>query len=309
MTKLDDKVVIVTGAGRGIGRAIAMACATEGARVAVADYGTALDGSAPDASIATSVAEEIKAKGGVAIAVSETVATRQGANAIIDATLSAWGRVDGVACCAGILRHAPFLQISEDDFDAVIATHLKGHFLMFQTAMGAMIKQGQGGSLIAIGSGYAMGDAGRASYRAAKAGIIGLAKSVALAGVDAGVRANVISPIADTRMTKASNILVGAGPDSIGPMSIYLLSDLASGITGEVFSVSGGSIGVWEDPYERRCLRFEDTATPTKIAENMPWLMSDHRGHAKPRLALPLASISEGSIKPRDKPADHRNKL
>jgi NAD(P)-dependent dehydrogenase (short-subunit alcohol dehydrogenase family) len=151
--ELTGKSIIVTGAGRGIGHAIALASAREGASVVVADVGAALDGMAPDPSVAQAIADMIAAGGGKAIAASETVATKAGAQAIVDAALSAWGRLDGVVCCAGILRHGPFLELTEADFDAVIATHLKGHFLMFETAMVAMVSRGHGGSLVGIGSG------------------------------------------------------------------------------------------------------------------------------------------------------------
>jgi len=284
MPVLEEKVVIVTGAGRGIGRSIALAAAAEGARVVVADYGTALDGSAPDPQIAEGVVSEIRDRSGSAIGVTNSVATIEGAAAIVDAALRAWGRLDGVVCCAGILRHRPFLELSEFDFDAVIATHLKGHFLMFQRGLAAMARLGNGGSLIGIGSGYVLGDPGRAPYRTAKAGIVGLTKSVALAGQEYGVRANVISPIADTRMTKASQLEIGAGPDDIGPMAVYLLSDRSAAINGEVFSVSGQSIASWEDPHEKRSARNPHRWRQEEIHAALPWL----RGEGPPMVpAMP----------------------
>ncbi len=158
MFALAEKIIIVTGAGRGIGRGIALAAAAAGAKVIVADHGAALDGAGTDPAVAQGVADEIMAQGGAAVAVGDTVTTMQGARNIVDAALSTWNRVDGLVCCAGILRHRPFLELTEADFDAVIATHLKGHFLMFQTALAAMVRQGNGGSMIGIGSGYVLGD-------------------------------------------------------------------------------------------------------------------------------------------------------
>ncbi len=283
---LQDKVVIVTGGGRGIGRAIASACAAHGARVVVADYGTALDGSSPDASVAEDAVRVIENDGREAIAVAANVARKEGAQTIIEAALSRWGKVDGLVCCAGILRHRPFLELTESDFDAVIATHLKGHFLMYQCVMAQMVKQGGGGSLIGIGSGYVMGDPARAPYRTAKAGIVGLTKSVALAGSEHGVRANVISPIADTRMTKASQLPFDAAPEDIAPMAVYLLSDQSKDLTGEVFNVFGNTISVWDDAREHGRLSSASRWTPAEISGRIDELMAGRE--TRPSLAPPL---------------------
>ena len=272
---LDGKIVIVTGAGRGIGLAIAHGCAAQGARVVVADYGLALDGSSPDASVAEESAAAIRDAGGEALAVAANVARKEGASAIVEAALGEWGRIDGLACCAGILRHRPFLELTEEDFDAVIAAHLKGHFLMFQAVLAKMVGQGGGGSLIGIGSGYVMGDPARTPYRSAKAGIVALTKSVAMAGAEHGVRANVIAPIADTRMTRASQLPIEMAPEDIAPMAVYLLSDRACGISGEVFNVAGNTIGVWDDAREHGRIGNPHRWTQREIASRLPALMAD----------------------------------
>jgi len=277
LTELVGKVVIITGGGRGIGRAIAHGAAKAGARVVVADYGTALDGSGPDPAIAEAVVREIKGAGGLAIAVTRDIATTDGARATVDRALAEWGRVDGVVCCAGILRHRPFLELTEFDFDAVMATHVKGHFLMYQSVFAAMVEKGHGGSLIGIGSGYVMGDPNRAPYRTAKAGIVGLTKSVALAGKEHGIRANVISPIADTRMTEASRLNIGAAPESIAPMAVYLLSDLSADVSGEVFGVSGQKITSYQDPHDNRTISHDAQWTSQDICAQMPWLLDGRR--------------------------------
>ncbi|MCB2059535.1 MAG: SDR family oxidoreductase [Novosphingobium sp.] len=284
---LESKVVIVTGGGRGIGRAIADACAEEGAKVVVADRGLALDGSSPDPAVAEEAASAIRAQGGEALAVTESVAVKAGADAIIDAAISEWGRLDGVVCCAGILRHRPFLELTESDFDAVIATHLKGHFLMYQAALSRMVQQGSGGSLIGISSGYVLGDPARTPYRAAKAGIVALTKSVAMAGAEHKVRANVISPIADTRMTQASQLPIKMPPEDVAPMAVYLLSDRAAGISGEVYGVSGTSIAIWEDPHERRSIRNPVRWTQDGIDANMAWLRAGVPDRQPPVPPLP----------------------
>ena len=294
MQVLADKVVIVTGAGRGIGRAIAHAAAHAGAKVVAADLGTTLEGSEADPAVADAVAAEIADAGGSARAVSQSVATGEGARAIVDCALNTWGRVDGLVCCAGILRHRPFLELTEFDFDAVIATHLKGHFLMFQSVFAAMVANGHGGSLIGIGSGYVLGDPARAPYRSAKAGIVGLTKSVARAGEGNGIRANLISPIADTRMTEASNLKIGASPEDVAPMAVYLLSDQSSEVNGEVFSASGRTISSWEDPYESRSAKHHAQWTTEAIDEVMPWLRGGRREKAVAVPPLPSQTKTSG---------------
>jgi len=284
---LRDKVVIVTGAGRGIGRAIASACAAQAAKVVVADYGILLDGSAPDPSVAEEAAAAIRAEGGEAIAVAGNVARMEGANSIVDAALGQWGRIDGLVCCAGILRHRPFLELTESDFDAVIATHLKGHFLMFQSVMRQMVEQGTGGSLIGFSSGYLLGDPARTPYRAAKAGIVALVKSVAMAGTEHGIRANAIAPIAETRMTHASKLPISAAPEDIAPMAVYLLSDASKELAGEVFSVAGNAIGVWDDAHEIGRVANPTRWTQDEIAGRIDELMADRNAAPVPVPPLP----------------------
>jgi len=179
----------------------------------------------------------------------------------------------------------------------VIATHLKGHFLMYQAALGIMAKQGSGGSLIGIGSGYVMGDPARTPYRAAKAGIVALSKSVAMAGAEHKVRCNVIAPIADTRMTKASQLPIMAQPEDIAPMAVYLLSDQAAAITGEVFTVTGNTIAVWEDARERQRASAPARWTQEEIAASMAGLIGDSPARAYPVPPLP------DSAKPKAEPA------
>jgi NAD(P)-dependent dehydrogenase (short-subunit alcohol dehydrogenase family) len=288
---LKDKVVIVTGAGRGIGKAIAMACAADGAKVVVADFGVEFDGSDPDVSVAGAVAAEIAAAGGQAVPVMASVTVKEGAAAILAAAIDTWGRIDGLVCCAGIVRHRPFLELTEADFDAVVATHLKGHFLMFHAVLTRMVEQGTGGSLIGISSGYLMGDPARTPYRAAKAGIVALTKSVAMAGAEHGVRANVIAPIADTRLTRASQLPIDMAPEDIGPMAVYLLSDRATRLNGEVFSVSGKTIALWQDPLERRRVANAERWTQDEIEASMRWLMADGMASLPPVPPVPDSAM------------------
>ena len=291
--ELTGKTVVVTGAGRGIGRAIACAAATAGAKVVVADNGGGLHGGSASPDVAEEVVREIAAQDGEAVAVAESVATMEGARAIVDAGVRSWGRIDGVVCCAGILRHRPFLELSETDFDQVIATHLKGHFAIFQASLAAMVAGGNGGSLIGISSGYGQGDPARAPYRAAKAGIVALTKSVSLAGAEHGVRANVISPIANTRMTKSSALQFDSEPEDIAPMAVYLLSDRAMHITGEVFSVAGRTISVWADPHERKSARHHSRWQSDDIDGVISWLLHNPQSRGVVMPPLPESARRE----------------
>ena len=290
---LGGKVVIVTGAGRGIGKGIAKGCAAEGARVVVADYGLAMDGSSPDPAVAQAAATEIREDGGEAIGVAGNVARKEGADAIVAAALGEWGRIDGLVNCAGVLRHRPFLELTEADFDAVIASHLKGHFLMYHCVLKQMVKQGTGGSLIGISSGYVMGDPNRTPYRAAKAGIVGLTKSVAMAGIEHGVRANVIAPIAETRMTRASQLPFSMQPGDIAPMAAYLLSDVAEGVTGEVFSAAGNRIGIWDDAQERDFAENSGRWSQEQVAAAVDRMRAGHEWQAPAVPPLPDTAMPQ----------------
>ncbi len=272
MNVLDGKVVVVTGSGRGIGRAIAHGVAAAGAKVVVCDYGVSLTGREPSSEVAEKVVSEISAKGGEAVAVFDTVTTMAGGARMVQSGIDTWGRVDGVVCCAGVLRHRPFIEMSEGDFDGVIETHLKGHFTLFRAAFEAMVRQRTGGSLIGISSGYVHGDPLRASYRAAKAGVVALTLSAALAGAEHGITANCISPVANTRMTEASQLHFESEPEDIAPMAVYLLSGRGRGVTGKVFSVMGDTIGVWGDPEQVRLVRHTQRWTQDQIDEEMAWL-------------------------------------
>jgi len=272
MGALSGKAVVITGAGRGIGRAIAIGAAAEGASVVVADYGVELDGTAPSSSVALGVTTEISETGGIAIAATDSVSTLVGARRLVSACVDAFGSVDGVVCCAGILRHAPFQEMSEDDFASVIDTHLKGHFNMFRAVV-ERPERGRMPSLIAISSGYVTGDPVRANYRAAKAGVIALMLSVAQAGVSGGFRCNGISPMANTRMTQDSGLVMDGEPEDVAPMAVYLLSDASQEINGHLFSVRGDRIASWRDAIEERMIRGDGGLwSQDHLREQVPWL-------------------------------------
>lgn len=270
---LAGKVIAVTGAGRGIGRAVALAAAAEGARVVVNDYGVSMDGASPTSEIAEGVVKEILAAGGEAVAVADDISTMAGGQRVVDVALSSYGRLDGVVCVAGILRERMLFNMSEEEWDPVLATHLKGTFTVFRAASAVMRKQ-RGGTLIGFTSGNHQGSVSQANYSAAKGGIISLVRSAALGLNKYGVTANAVAPVARTRMS--ANVPmelaeIGSAED-VAALVVYLLSDSARdvGITGQVYTVAGPKIAVWAQPRELRAAYASGGWTAEKIAEFLP---------------------------------------
>ncbi|GHF09455.1 MULTISPECIES: SDR family NAD(P)-dependent oxidoreductase [Streptomyces] len=270
---LAGKVVAVTGAGRGIGRAVALACAAEGARVVVNDYGVTVDGEGPTGEVAAAVAKEIEAAGGEAVAVTDDISTMAGGQRIADTALARYGRIDGAVCVAGILRERMLFNMTEEEWDPVIATHLKGTFTVFRAASAAMRRQ-RSGTLIGFTSGSHQGSVAQANYASAKGGVISLVRSAALGLHKYGVTANCVAPVARTRMSvKVPMELTEIGePEDVAALVVYLLSDRAraEGITGQVYTVAGPKIAVWAQPRELRAAYAEGGWSPEKIADLLP---------------------------------------
>lgn len=273
---LAGKVVAVTGAGRGIGRAVALAAAAEGAKVVVNDYGVGIEGGEPTSEIAESVVKEIIAAGGEAVAVADDISTMAGGQRIVDTALAQYGRIDGVVCVAGILRERMLFNMSEEEWDPVVATHLKGTFTVFRAASAVMRRQGTG-TLIGFTSGNHQGSVAQANYSAAKGGIISLVRSAALGLAKYGVTSNAVAPVARTRMS--ANVpmeLKEIGePEDVAALVTYLLSDKAVAvggekITGQVYTIAGPKIAVWAQPRELRAGYAEGSWTPEKIADFLP---------------------------------------
>jgi NAD(P)-dependent dehydrogenase (short-subunit alcohol dehydrogenase family) len=272
MGLLDGKVAVVTGGGTGIGRAVAIGLAAAGARVVVNDYGVSVDGRDPSSEPANAVVKEIERAGGRALAMPDSVATMAGGRAVVDAALSTFGDLHIVVCCAGILRERMIFNMTEEEWDAVIAVHLKGHFTVLQPAT-AHMREKRCGRIITFTSAAGLeGSPGQPNYAAAKEGIVGLTRSTALAMAKYGVTANAISPTADTRMTQRlpdgrRGAATATPPEAIAPVAVFLASDRAAHVTGQVIGVRGNEVTVFSHPAPLRTATNTAGWTPESLAE------------------------------------------
>jgi NAD(P)-dependent dehydrogenase (short-subunit alcohol dehydrogenase family) len=268
---LDGKVVAVTGGGGGIGRAVSLAAAAEGAKVLVADYGVGMAGEDPTSAVADGVVAEIEKAGGEAVAVADDISTMEAGERLVNTAVERFGRIDGVVAVAGILRERMLFNMAEEEWDAVIATHLKGHFTVFRAAAAAMRQQEGGGSLIGFTSGAFAGSVAQANYSAAKGGIVSLVRSAAAGLHRYGITANAIAPVARTRMSAnvPMELAEMGDPEDVAPMVVYLLSDRARHVTGQVYTVVGPKIAVWNQPVEVRAVYAEGRWTPEQIAARL----------------------------------------
>ena len=275
---LDGKVAIITGAGNGIGREHALLFAKEGASVVVNDVGGARDGTGGDASAADLVVKEIVVAGGRAVANHDSVATAEGANAIVKRGVEAFGKVDILVNNAGILRDKTFVKMDEPMWDVVIAVHLKGTFLCSQAFAKQILVQasaGAGGARIVNTTSVSgmMGNFGQSNYAAAKAGIYGLTRTMSIELQKHRITVNALAPIAKTRLTEDLPMFQGVEtmtPAHISPAALFLASDLCGDRTGHVLAVAGARLyafKVIETPG-----KFKDEAqgvwTAQEIAEN-----------------------------------------
>ncbi|MGW0389570.1 SDR family oxidoreductase [Streptomyces sp. NPDC003042] len=258
----DGRVVVVTGAGRGLGRAHALAFAAEGARVVVNDLGVGPEGLPGPDSPAARVVAEIRERGGEAVAHGGDIATGEGAASLVECALSAFGRLDTLVNNAGFLRDRMLVNLDEDDWDAVVRVHLKGHFLPLRSAAGWWRAEAKAGRPVAArvvntssGAGL-LGSVGQGNYSAAKAGILGMTLVAAAEMGRYGVQVNAIAPAARTRMTErtfartmaapADGAFDAMAPENVSPLVVWLGSDASAGVTGRVFETEGGRITVME---------------------------------------------------------------
>ncbi|MEV4300001.1 SDR family oxidoreductase [Microbispora rosea] len=242
--RFDGRVAIVTGAGHGLGRSHALLLGRRGAKVVVNDLGGALDGSGASSGPAAEVAELIVKNGGEAVASTDNVATPEGAEAIVRTALDAFGRVDVVVNNAGILRDRSFGKMTVEEFDAVIAVHVRGSFLVSRAAFSHMKEQAYGRIVNTSSPAGLFGNFGQANYSTAKMGLVGLTKTLGIEGARANIKANAIAPVAWTRMTETllpAEFESRFTPERVSPLVAYLAHESCE-TTGEVFSVGAGRI-------------------------------------------------------------------
>ena len=281
---LEGKVVVVTGAGRGIGRDFALAMAAHGAQVVVNDVGASVAGEGSDTGPAQDVVREIEAAGGRAVANGDSVADWDAANRIVQCALDAFGRLDCIVNNAGILRDRFFFNMSIDEWKAVIDVHLNGSFYVARAAAPYFRNENRGCYIHMTSTSGLIGNLGQANYAAAKLAIVGLSKSIAMDMARFGVRSNCIAPFAWSRM-------IGSIPTEtdeqkarveklkrmetakIAPLAVYLASDAAGEVSGQIFGVRANEIFLFSQHRPVRSVQRSDGWTPESIASHaMPAL-------------------------------------
>ncbi|MBI2913121.1 MAG: SDR family oxidoreductase [Chloroflexi bacterium] len=288
--RLKGRNAVVTGAGRGIWRAVALLLAQEGASVVVNDPGVNADGTGFDQGPAEQVAAEIRQAGGTAVANYDSVADAQGGESMVRQCVDTFGRIDILVNVAGILRDRMVFNMTDEEWDAVIATHLKGHFNTIKPAS-LLMRQQRYGRIVNFSSGSGLrGNSGQANYGAAKAGIVGLTRVVARDLGRYGVTCNAIAPGAITRMTaavpdtarevRAARGMAQAGatlprlvdmtPEHVAPMTVWLCTDEAWNVNGKVFYVAGGVVSLASDEAPFRQVAKDGKWTPAELAALVP---------------------------------------
>jgi NAD(P)-dependent dehydrogenase (short-subunit alcohol dehydrogenase family) len=285
---LEGKVAAVTGAGRGIGRGIAVHLAREGASVVVNDLGGSVHGEGSDTSVAEEVVEEIKASGGKAVANTDSVASWGGGQRIIQTALATFGRIDILVNNAGILRDQFIWDMSEQEWDAVINVHLHGSFHCTRAAVPHMQRQQWGRIIFITSTAGFIGTIAQSNYGAAKMGMLGLSRTVALEMYPYHVTSNCIAPFAWTRIPASIPVVteeIGKSvdrlfktmrPEDISPLAVFLASDQAHGITGQVFGVRGKEIYTFNQPRVVRSIHSAEGWTPEDLIDVIEPALTPH---------------------------------
>ena len=291
MGLMEGKVALVTGGGRGIGREIALNLAAEGAKVLLNDLGSDLGGDGGTIDPAQTVVEEILDLGGMAAANGDSVADAAGAKRMIKETADQLGAINAVVNVAGILRDAFFHKMSDEEWHSVINVHLNGTYNVSRAAMDYFRAQENGSFVHFTSTSGLVGNSGQANYAAAKMGIVGLSRVIAMEGKRFNVRSNCVAPFAWTRMIENIPVVsdemaesfrkfkAGAKPEHIAPVVTYLLSDAAKNVTGNIFGVRGNEIYLMSQPRPIRAIHKSDGWTPSDLAQTLePALRQDLYG-------------------------------
>jgi NAD(P)-dependent dehydrogenase (short-subunit alcohol dehydrogenase family) len=279
-TALQGKVLLVTGAGRGIGRDIALHAAASGARVVVNDLGGSSDGSGADAGPAQEVVGEILAGGGEAVASTESVAEWAGAQRMVDLAIEAFGRLDTIVNNAGILRDRIFHQMAVEDFERVVGVHLFGSFFVSRAAAPHFRRQESGTFVHMTSTSGLIGNLGQANYAAAKLGVVGLSKSIALDMARYHVRSNCVAPFAWSRLigtiptadgSQAARVerIRAMSTEKIAPVVVFLASEWSEPITGQILGVRQNEVYLFSQHRPQRALHRADGWTPELLRDQL----------------------------------------
>jgi NAD(P)-dependent dehydrogenase (short-subunit alcohol dehydrogenase family) len=260
MGVLTGKVVLVTGGAGGIGRECALLAGREGASVIVNDLGATMSGDIEATSAAEATAQEIRAEGGEAISNSESVSSYAAVAGMVEQAIKTYGRLDAIINPAGILRDGMFHKMSEDNWDSVIAVHLRGAYNISRASIEHFRAQGSGSYVHFTSTTGLIGNIGQANYGAAKLGVVGLSRAIAIESASKNVRSNVIAPFAWTRMTgsipvtdeasrqRVDRMRLGMRSDQVAQLSVALCADGAADVTGQIFSVRGNEVILFSQP-------------------------------------------------------------
>ncbi len=295
--RLDGRVVVITGAGRGLGRAHALLLAARGARVVVNDAGVAMDGTAAGQPIAEQVVQEIEQAGGVALASTHDIATPEGGAALIAATTAAYGRVDGVVHNAGVLRDKTLHNLEPDDVRKVMSVHLEAAFWILRPALLEMRKVGFGRIVLTSSGSGLFGNFGQSNYGAAKMGLVGLMRVLTLEGARYGILCNCVAPTARTRMTEAhlGDLADKLDPAHVAPLVTYLMSERCTR-GNQILSAGGGRYASVFIGLTPGWVHHGDAPATPELVESMLPTILDQAGYTVPDTGLDEVKMLQAAL-------------